>query len=309
MKTKNFNSVNLENVKKFVKYQTRLLNLQNGGNAEQNQVYRYKINEYGSKLAKNGINVERLKQIIQRGGASDFENLLEKCSMLKESYKEQTTELQNIQRKLNSTKQNLIQNINELTTARNYMIETNETLRRNTLQLNEKDQNINSLKQQVNTYLQQLNDNELNINDVKDKLANLHDTVRTNNETRELETKTNSVILNKFIEDLRIATPTENSTSIEIDDKLDTLYGNILNTLKDYTKAVSDSSKQQKIQIINNNINAIKDIIDISERDSYTDEKIINDINQKIVNDANIDINDKDKIKHLFKYHFDEANN
>jgi len=57
----------LEDVQKLTKYQVRLLNME-GGASQQKDVYKAKINEYGQRLAKNGVNVDRLINTIQRGG-------------------------------------------------------------------------------------------------------------------------------------------------------------------------------------------------------------------------------------------------
>ena len=59
--------MNLEDVQKLTKYQVRFLNLE-GGASQQKDIYKAKINEYGQRLAKSGVNVDRLINTIQRGG-------------------------------------------------------------------------------------------------------------------------------------------------------------------------------------------------------------------------------------------------
>jgi hypothetical protein len=66
-KIENQNSINLEDVQKLTKYQIRLLNMK-GGSAEKRDVYKFKVNEYGQRLSKNGVNVDRLIGVIQNGG-------------------------------------------------------------------------------------------------------------------------------------------------------------------------------------------------------------------------------------------------
>lgn len=53
-----------ENVKKFVKYQTRLLNSDNN----KKNMYSAKLNEYTNNLTNEGIDVAQLEKIILLGG-------------------------------------------------------------------------------------------------------------------------------------------------------------------------------------------------------------------------------------------------
>lgn len=61
------NPINVQNVIKLSKYQSKLATL-TGGSSEKRNVYKYKINEYSDKLASNGVNVDRLKRLMQKGG-------------------------------------------------------------------------------------------------------------------------------------------------------------------------------------------------------------------------------------------------
>ena len=67
---------------KFVKYQTRVINTQNGGGRTQTlekfNVYSRKLNKYTAELNDAGVNVNTLQQLVMRGGATraDVEGVL-----------------------------------------------------------------------------------------------------------------------------------------------------------------------------------------------------------------------------------------
>jgi len=70
------NPINVQHVIKLSKYQAKLATLA-GGSGEKHNIYKYKINEYSDKLASNGFNVNKIKQVMQKGGATMAEVLEE----------------------------------------------------------------------------------------------------------------------------------------------------------------------------------------------------------------------------------------
>lgn len=63
-------NLNIEDIQKYTKYQLKMINLQSGGgnNTLKENTYDQKIKEYENKLKKSGVNVTKLKEIIQSGG-------------------------------------------------------------------------------------------------------------------------------------------------------------------------------------------------------------------------------------------------
>lgn len=168
-------NLNIEDIQKFTKYQLKMMHLQNGGgmlDLEKKHIYDQKLNEYTHKLKKSGVNVEKLKEIIQRGGNPLIE--------------------------VNNLKEEIIKQINQIDTTTK-ITELSEKISKTNDMINDGKKNFDKVAESYKTYAKETNNILKNIKDNVETKAN-----EVNEANKATETKTNeSAVKIEIDEDLQ----------------------------------------------------------------------------------------------------------